>query len=53
MDILENNKIVQEAFSFMNKSMAQQQFHYTLSTEKDFKFDGDLKILIIQMKSRI
>ncbi len=43
LDILENNKIVQEAFSFMNKSMAQQQFHYTLSTEKDFKFEGDLK----------
>ena len=27
----------------MNKAMLQQQFHYTLSTEDDFKFSGDLK----------
>ena len=43
LDILEKNNNVQEAFCLMNKAMAHQQFHYTLSTEKNFKFDGDLK----------
>ena len=43
IEILENNKDAQEAFKFMNKAMLQQQFHYTLSTEDDFKFSGDLK----------
>lgn len=43
IEILEKDKNAQEAFMFMNKAMLQQQFHYTLSTEEDFKFQGKLK----------
>ncbi len=43
IEILQNNQDAQEAFKLMNKAMLQQQFHYTLSTEDDFKFSGDLK----------
>ena len=36
LEILKTDKAIQDAFMFMNKAMAQQQFHYKLSTEKDF-----------------
>ena len=38
---------------FMNKAMAQQQFHYKLSPEKDFEYKNDLnKIDPIAMNFR-
>ena len=42
LEILKTDKVIQDAFMFMNKAMAQQQFHYKLSTEKDFEYKNDL-----------
>ena len=42
LEILKTDKAIQDAFMFMNKAMAQQQFHYKLSTEKDFEYKNDL-----------
>lgn len=48
LEILKKDKNVQDAFKFMNKAIAQQQWHYEFSTKRKSKENIDFKNLNYQ-----